>query len=205
MNDDPELQALSAVVAALQGLDREAQERVLAYVSRKLGIAQASDFAAIHSRERVADPNGNEPEASQSFSDQDNLDGVSPIAKKWIRRSGLATEQLGQLFSLGVDEIDVVAKTIPGKGKKNRMRSVALLKGLASYLSSGVPRVTAEQIKEACLHYDAYDAPHHAENIKAMASELNGTKSDGYTLTARGITAGTELVKKMLGITNETK
>src|SRR3954467_13393849 len=111
MNDDPELQALSAVVAALQGLDREAQERVLAYVSRKLGIAQASDFAAIHSRERVADPNGNEPEASQSFSDQDNLDGVSPIAKKWIRRSGLATEQLGQLFSLGVDEIDVVAKT----------------------------------------------------------------------------------------------
>lgn len=207
MSDDPELQALSSVNAALQGLNPDAQQRVLDYVSRKLGLALAGDASNGRSSERAENAAvvGARP-ASQSFGDHgEDLDGISPIAKKWMRRSGLTVDQLGQLFSLGVDEIDIVAKIIPGKSKKTRTRSVALLKGMASYLSSGVPRVTAEQIKEACLHYDAYDSPNHAKYLKAMASELSGSKSGGFTLTARGITEGTDLIKEILGIAEGAK
>jgi hypothetical protein len=208
MTDDPELQALTSVNSALQGLDRDAQKRVLDYVAKKLGVAlDASQSlsrreSSVDTNETLADSHFDQSSASDL---DDELDGISPIAKKWMRRSGLSVDQLSRLFSLGVDDIDVVAKAVPGSTVKERVRSVALLKGLASYLSSGVARITSEQIKEACLHYDAFDSGNHAKYIKAMAAELNGSKSGGFTLTARGITAATELVKQVLGVAENSK
>ena len=102
------------------------------------------------------------------------------------------------LFSLGVDEIDLVAKKVPGDNKKDRMHSVLLLKGIAAYLSSGVARFTHQQLKEACLHYDAYDGNNFASYLKDFAGEVSGTKSGGYTLTPRGLTAATEMIKDLV-------
>ena len=116
-----------------------------------------------------------------------------------MQRSGFTVDQLGHLFSLGADEIDLVSKSVPGNSKSARVRSIVILKGLASYLSSGVPRISAEQIKEACLHYDAFDSNNHAKYLKNMSTEVTGGKSSGYSLTARGITAGTELIRGLLG------
>ena len=78
------------------------------------------------------------------------------------------------------------------------MRSVLLLKGIAAYLGTGAARVTYEQLKEASLHYDAYDSANFASYIKSFASEAGGTKESGYTLTARGLTTATDLVRGML-------
>src|ERR1700731_4194300 len=91
--------------------------------------------------------------------------GISPLARKWMTRNGLGAQSLTSLFSLGADEIDLVARTVPGKSKRERMRSVLLLKVIAAYLSNGAARVTHEQVKEACLHYDAYDSPNHAKYL----------------------------------------
>ncbi len=74
------------------------------------------------------------------------------------------------------------------------------MKGIAAYLSTGAARITAEQIKEACLHYDAYDSPNHAKYLRGMSTELSGSKESGHKLTARGLTAGTELIREILGI-----
>ena len=103
-----------------------------------------------------------------------------------------------KLFSLGVEDIDLVAKKVPGASKKERMRSVLLLKGIAAYLGTGVARVTYEQLKEACLHYNAYDAANFAAYLKFFAAEIGGTKDAGYTLNGRGLNSATELVKQML-------
>ena len=208
MNDDPEIVALTSVYTALKGLDGEAQQRVLDYVARKLGLANAEARGVFTSSTRDGE-NGAESEAqTDSQSDQGDEDhadmaGISPVAQKWMRRSDLTVEQLGALFTLGVDEIDLVAKCVPGNSKNARTRSVALLKGMAAYLSSGAPRITNEQIKEACLHYDAYDSPNHAKYLKRMSAELSGSKSSGFILTARGLTAGTELIKEMLGLNQD--
>jgi len=35
-----------------------------------------------------------------------------------MTRNGLEAEKLSAIFSLGIDEIDLVAKSVPGKGKK---------------------------------------------------------------------------------------
>ncbi len=72
------------------------------------------------------------------------------------------------------------------------------MKGIAAYLSTGVARVSHEQLKEACLHYDAFDPANFATHMKDFAAEASGTKESGYTLTARGLTAATEIIKSIV-------
>lgn len=197
---DPEITAIGSVNAALTGLDPAAQRRVLIYVADKLGISIQSDGTRpveSDAHATVAIPAASITQTITSH-DADDSDGMSPVALKWLKRSGLAAADLSNLFSLGVDEIDLVAKKVPGTSKKERMHSVLLLKGIASYLSTGAPRVTYEQVKEACLHYDAFDSANFAAYLKSFSSEVSGTKESGHTLTARGLTAATEIIKSMV-------
>jgi hypothetical protein len=196
---DPEIQAISAVYSALSKLDSDAQRRVLDYVAGKLGITRSSgpgsesDYTGgLETREILRPSPSPTPEVDRG----EAAEGISSVALKWMKRSGFSASGLSSLFSLGVDEIDLVAKTVPGEGKKDRMHSVLLLKGIAAYLSTGVPRVTHEQLKEACLHYDAYDS-NFSTYLKNFAAEASGTKGSGYTLTPRGLTSATETIKSM--------
>ena len=195
-----EIAAIGAVYEALKGLEATVQGRVLEYVAKMLRI----DNAAVD-REPLRRTREDEQPQSPSFplptagsEEESESEGVSAVALKWMRRSGLTSTGLSLLFSLGVDEIDLVAKKVPGETKKDRMHSVLLLKGIAAYLGSGVARVTHEQLKEACVHYDAYDYANFATHLKSFAAEAAGTKSGGYTLTARGITNATEMIKSLV-------
>ncbi|HEV7280559.1 MAG TPA: hypothetical protein VGN57_10170 [Pirellulaceae bacterium] len=197
---DPEIAAISAVVAAMRDLDASTQQNVVDYIVRRFKLSGCSVESApspstspFVPRERP-EP---EPEPAGSPESDEDFDGISPIARKWISRSGLTMGALSKLYSLGIEEIDFVAEDVPGKGKKERMRSVIFLKSIAAYLGSGAARVTHEQIKETCLHYDAYDGAHFAEYLKHMSSEIGGSKEAGYTLTPRGLTAATALVKEL--------
>jgi hypothetical protein len=195
---DPEVLAISTVHKVLKGLDAAAQERVIIYVAKKLNLelhGPAANSVRTQSETDRTDSQAAPIPSSSSTDEADGLEGISPVAKKWMSRNGLKADQLSALFSLGVDEIDLVARKVPGANKKDRMRSVILMKGIAAYLSSGAARVTHEQIKEACLHYDAYDGGNFAAYIRAMAAEISGAKESGYTLSARGLTSATELLK----------
>ena len=198
---DPEFAAMSAVYAALKGLDSGGQARVLTYVAAKLQISmgnpEQSDDSGIQQRRDIIESRQYEDHHSGKQQTGDELEGISPVARKWMTRNSLHPKQLSALFSLGVDEIDLIANTVPGKKKKERMHNVFLLKGVAAYLGSGVARFTHEQLKEACLHYDAFDAANFAANFKSIASEVSGSKESGYTLNARGLAHATELVKSM--------
>jgi hypothetical protein len=202
---DPEIAAISVVYDVLQNLDTSSQQRVLDYVAGKLNLTReeivrdisrpadaAVDLAGAASRR--------EGGADEANDGPDELEGISPVAIKWMRRNGLTADGLATVFSLGVDDIDLVAKSVPGKNKKDRMHSVLLLKGIAAYLGTGVARVSYQQVKEACLHYDAFDTNNFAAYLASFAAEVSGSKEGGYTLTARGITVATDLIKGMLKI-----
>jgi hypothetical protein len=198
---DPEIAAISDVYAALKELVPEAQARVLSYVADKLQIEPPT--ARIDLSRRVTppgEPGGartDESGAEAKEDPQDELGGISPVAKKWLTRNGLRGAQLSQIFSLWTDEIDLIANTVPGRNKKDKMRSVFLLKGVAAYLGSGAARFSHQQIKEACLHYDAFDPANFAAYFRSLAAEVSGTKDAGYTLTARGLASATEMVKNI--------
>jgi hypothetical protein len=198
---DPEIEAISSTCKALEGLDSEARARVLRYVAAKLKV----DVAAIIDVDQGISQSSSENPVTQRTNDRaednvidDELEGISPIAKKWMIRNGLTAQGLSAIFSLGVDEIDLVANKVPGHGKRSRMHSVLLLKGLAAYIGTGVARFTHEQFKEACLHYEAYDADNFASYMKAFSGEVSGDKRSGYSLSARGLNNATVLVKSLI-------
>ena len=137
-------------------------------------------------------PSRSEEECSSS------PDGINAIAQKWMKRNSLGVAQLSTIYSLGGDEIDLIAQSIPGKSKRQRMRNVLLLKAIAAYLGGGAARIAHEQLKETCLHYDALDSANFATHLKSFASDVSGTKHSGYTLTQRGVAAATDLIKQLI-------
>lgn len=193
---DDEIAAIGQVHSALRKLDPGAQERVLAYVQAKLNLTltrKKPEQPAEPIRAPVS------PMEEHDHSDTGELEGISPVAAKWMKRNGLESDPMSKLFSLGVDEIDLVARSVPGSSKPDRLRSVCLLKGVAAYLSSGTARFTYDQMKTAAEHYDAWDSKNTARNINALTAEVTGAKETGYQLTARGLTSATDLVKSILG------
>jgi hypothetical protein len=200
VDTDPEIAAISIVYGALKGLEKESQIRVLEYVAAKVGSRLSTD-ASGSAREKYSEGMADakpakDPEHSKS-DETDEFEGISPVAKKWISRNDLGAKSLSKIFSLGVDEIDLVSKTVPGANKKEKMRNVFLLKGAAAYLGTGAARFSHEQVKEACLHYDAFDVGNFARYFGSLAAEVAGNKESGYTLTARGLNNATELIKQM--------
>jgi hypothetical protein len=204
ISEDPELDAMRAVYAALKPLDEGARSRVLDYVMNRLNVSRREvetdrEGSAFSPRALAAEEAREEGKVDSASRDtrEGDLEGISVVAQKWMRRNGLTADQLSHLFSLGVDEIDLVAKSVPGKNKKERMRNVLLLTGVAAYLGGGVARVADDDLREACNHYNAYDQANFAAHMKDFAAEASGSKAAGYTLTSRGLTAATQLVKEM--------
>jgi hypothetical protein len=195
-NEEPEIVAISDVYAALKDLDAESRGRVLSYVAAKFGIAaqQSNSF-----KEDTVQVSYEQPVDNIAPAAYDELEGISPIGKKWITRSGIRPAKLMSIFSLGIDEIDLVCKSVPGATKSKRMRNVFLLKGIAAYLGTGAARFTHEQVKETSLHYDAWDGPNFANIYKTMSADISGSKEIGYTLTAKGISEATALIKSISG------
>jgi len=202
---DLEIAAIGEVYEALKGLDQQAQSRVLKYVAGKLNLESSAPGGESQERRQddLRDPIPKESVRADDIDSQPELEGVSPIARKWMARNGLDAKQLAKIFSLGSDEIDLISKTVPGDSKKAKVRSVVLLKGVAAYLGGGAARFSHQQIKEACLHYDAYDATNFATQLKAISSEVSGSKDTGYSLTPRGLAAATEVLKSLTATTNK--
>ena len=216
-----EVEAIKAVLAALAELDSVSQTRVLGYVINALelevslsssGAVEKAAAAAATAREMLAqvsfikEPRDTEPivKVSEEVVEQtDDLEGINAVAQKWMKRSGFSSSQLSSLFSLGIDDIDLVSSSVPGKDIKQRLRSVVLLKAIASYLSSGAPRVDHKKLKEAVTHYDADPGRNLGTYMTAMAAEVGGSVASGYTLTSRGLSAATELIKGMLPSTSK--
>ena len=203
MDRDPELDAMRIVYAALKDLGPDAQNRVLDYVLRRLGLIRR-EVGDAGGSQLTEEPSSRLPigkgqdEAPTIDSDgPDELEGVSLIAKKWLRRNGLAPGQLSPIFSLGAEEIDLIARGVNGRSSKDKLRSVVLLQGVAGYLGGGAARITDQKLREVASHYDAYDRPNFARYMKELAPEVTGTKEGGYTLTNRGLAAAAELIKGM--------
>lgn len=199
---EPEIVAIGKVHAALVGLESDAQARILRYVADKLKVPLAATSVDPPASATLTDEAPHHVETEHPVEAKGQVDkdseGISPSGRKWITRNGLQVSQLSKIFSLGGDEIDLIAKKVPGKNKAKKMRSVLLLKGIAAYLGSGAARFTYQEVKEASLHYDAFDSNNPNYAFKAVASEVSGTKETGFTLTPRGIAGAAELVKEML-------
>ena len=111
---------------ALSDLEPAAQRRVLEYVSGMLGLP----FPSGGDERRSAPDNQNifrllrrrlgiaKPKITRAS---------APLRSNGLRERSRCVDSFS-FFSLGADEIDLVAKKLPGNNKKERMHSVLLLK-----------------------------------------------------------------------------
>jgi hypothetical protein len=201
---EKEIEALSVVYRALSSLESDAQSRVIAYVTHKLRGTAPTQHEMVEVEKPIQtrtdsqiDPDTNDQRHNEEQDEPSELDGISPVARKWMLRNSLSAEKLSVVFSLGADEIDLIAKSVPGENTKEKMRSIFLLEGIAAYLATGASRFTHEKVREACLHYKAFDTKNFAAYFKSLNSEISGSSKAGYALTTRGMSNATELLKQM--------
>jgi len=218
-NPDAEITAISKVYDALSDLDTAAQSRVIRYVTRRLALAdvfernednmQDEDLSTPHQSIRFrAEPDQPLVEAvalregatrrNATPGDDSLEEGISPVALKWMKRSDISAEKLSRFFTIGVDEIDLVAKKVPGKNKAEKFRSVLLLKGVAAYLGTGMAKIDHKTLKQAAGDYGADPRNNLTTYVKNMSAAVSGTAATGYTLTARGLTEARELILEMI-------
>ncbi len=203
--DDAELAAMAKVLAALKHLEPPVQQSVIEWAVRRFNLKSPfantvqppppedfPDLSEASKRHRIVTQP--EPEHTQKGGE---IEGVNIVAQKWIKRSGLSEDQISKLFSLGVDDIDVVAKSVPGKKKIERLKNVLLLQGVAAYLSSGVARVDWSKLKESASHYDADAGGNFPAYLKSFGAEASGSVATGFTLTSRGLNEAKELIAQM--------
>ncbi len=203
-NVQREMDAMAVIYSALRKLDAAAQRWVLRCVMNRLGLEPAAPTEHEDSRDhRDVVPQQDPVPAATPPPEPVAADGISPIASKWMVRNGFTAANLSSLYSLGQDELDLVAKSVPGSSKKDRMKNVFMLQGVASYLSTGVARMSYDKVKEACVHYDAFDSANFAKHLKDFSREVGGSKDAGFQLTAPGVAAATELIKGLVSGSSE--
>jgi hypothetical protein len=203
-----EMAAMSAVFEALRPLDAGSQRWILRSIIDRFGLGTLNEseaqrethFDKATTRDSSIDKTEPQKERPAETSGTANIDtsGISPVAQKWMARSGLDTSKLSAIYSLNFDEIDLISQSVPGTSMRERMKNVLLLKSIASYLGTGAARVPYDKAKEACIHYNAYDQSNFASYLKEFAREIGGTKESGYSLTPAGMTAATGVIQQML-------
>lgn len=199
-----EMGAMSAVFEALRPLDSASQRWILRSIIDRFGLGKLIDSGTepdiqtgVSTVIETSEAQMERPAVTAAPAKTDTS-GISPVAQKWIVRSGLDASKLSTIYSLDFDEIDLVSQSVPGTSARERMKNVLLLKCIASYLATGAARVPHDKAKEACIHYNAYDANNFAWYLKAFSREIGGTKESGYTLTPAGMTAATALIQRMI-------
>ena len=144
LSADPELNAIVKVHATLEPLDPASRQRVLDYVCQRLNIRSSSlgnrSPAGQEGNTRDTETHVQDaetPSEKGAVPPDDDLEGISPVALKWMKRNGLSADLISKLFSLGIDDIDLVVDKVPGNSKRERARNVVKLVAVASYLATG--------------------------------------------------------------------
>jgi hypothetical protein len=123
--ESPEIAAFSAVYSALKDLDQTKQLRVLRYAAEMLGLnfegAKKNESSlTANSIDAAKDEQSERVPSLPSTTSNEEVEGINAVALRWIKRSGFEPSKLQNLFSLGIEEIDLVAKSIPGSSKKRK-------------------------------------------------------------------------------------
>jgi len=118
-------------------------------------------------------------------------------ARTWLRQNKLTEDQLGDVFHVDGDTVDIIAHSIPGESLADRVSNTYVLVGLRELIRTGEPKFDEEIAKAECERFGTHGKTNHARYAKSGGNLLAGSAKNGWTLTAPGLKAGAELVKKL--------
>jgi hypothetical protein len=184
---DPELDAMSTVLRALEPLPDDAQQRVLRWVSDKLGVSQEPRQAA----------GPNQP-VSTAEADPTTIDGSVTHARAalWMKQNDISEEALSEVFYRTGDEVQLIAM-VPGRSTRERVQNVYVLAGLSQLLVSGEATYTDAFARELCRRAGCLDSTNHSRYLSDRGNEFTGSRDRGWVLTGPGLKRAAALVKEI--------
>ena len=129
----------------------------------------------------------------------DDLEGYSPKAKLWMKKYGITSDQLQQVFHIKDGHADVISGAVPGGNKKVQALNAYTLTGIGNLLANGEPAFDDRSARSLCESLGCYDSPNHASTLKDRGDKFTGSKEKGWILTAPGLKHGADLVKELGG------
>jgi hypothetical protein len=124
--------------------------------------------------------------------------GVPDAVKPFLTSNAITTEILEKVFHPTGAGAQLLASSIPGNGKANKLVNLSLLLCVKQALESGTFTCTLKELRELAVHYDCYDSPNFSTNLKANKKYYNPReKGADLELSGPGRKKAGEIIKSI--------
>jgi hypothetical protein len=135
------------------------------------------------------DPADDEDDAAGSFNAK---------TKTWMKQNKLTAEQLGHVFHIDDQTVEIIAHEVPGENLREKVVNTYVLMGLRELIRNGNPHFDDEAARTECERLGTHGKTNHVSYAKTHGNRLTGSVKTGWTLTTPGLKAGAELVKGLV-------
>ena len=124
--------------------------------------------------------------------------GVPDAVKPFLTANAITTEILEKVFHPTGPGAQLLASSIPGTGKANKLVSLSLLLSVKQALESGSFTCTLKELRELAVRYDCYDSPNFSKTLKANKNYYNPReKGADLELSGPGRKRAGEIIKSI--------
>jgi hypothetical protein len=124
--------------------------------------------------------------------------GVPDAIKPFLTANGITTEVVEKVFHPTGPGAQLLASSIPGNGKANRLVNLSLLLCVRQALESGSFICTLKELRELAIHYDCYDSPNFSTTLKAKKNYYKPReKGADLELSGPGLKQAGEIIKSI--------
>jgi hypothetical protein len=124
--------------------------------------------------------------------------GVPNAVKPFLTANAITTEILEKVFHPTGPGAQLLASSIPGKGKTNKLVNLSLLLCVKQALESGNFTCTLKELRELAVHYDCYDSPNFSATLKANKNYYKPReKGADLELSGPGLKKAGEIIKSV--------
>ena len=121
---------------------------------------------------------------------------IPDAVKPFLTANAITTETLEKVFHPIGPGVQLLASSIPGNGKANKLVGLSLLLCVKEALESGSFKCTLKELRELAVHYDCYDSPNFSKTLKANKNYYNPRdKGADLELSGPGRKKAGEIIK----------
>jgi hypothetical protein len=122
--------------------------------------------------------------------------GIPDAVKPFLTANAITTDILEKAFHPTGPGAQLLASSIPGNGKANKLVSLSLLLCVKQALESGSFTCTLKELRELAVYYDCYDSPNFSETLKINKNYYNPRDKGGdLELSGPGRKKAGEIIK----------
>lgn len=118
------------------------------------------------------------------------------------QRAKASPESAAALFDFNLDPFNYHALAIPGSSNREKMKNVALMLALKSYLSTTNWQADWKEFRAMCLDHGCWDASNAGAYLKTELFR-SASSAGGISLSPAGVKAAETLFAKLAGASTE--